>query len=80
VRVCKVFYLTMLNVSQRRIEYTLSVRKDADTGIVRDDRRGQQMPVTDPFQKFERTKSDGTSGLCQLLSPITEEHPVINSI
>jgi len=41
VRVCKVFYLTTLNVSQRRIEYTLSVRKDAITGIVRDDRRGR---------------------------------------
>jgi len=43
VRVCKVFYLTTLNVSQRRIEYTLSVRKDAGTGIVRDDRRGQHL-------------------------------------
>jgi len=41
VRVCKVFYLTMLNISQRRVEYTLFVRKDADTGIVRDDRRGR---------------------------------------
>jgi len=40
VRVCEVFYLTTLNISQRRVEYTLSVRKDADTGITRDDRRG----------------------------------------
>jgi len=36
--------------------------------------------ATDPFQKFERMKSDGTSGLCQLSSPITEEHPVRSSI
>ena len=41
VRVSKVFYFTTLNVSQRRVEYTLSVRKHAVTGIVRDDRRGR---------------------------------------
>ena len=41
VRVCKVFYLTTLNISQRRIEYALSVKMNAATGIVSEERRGR---------------------------------------
>jgi hypothetical protein len=41
VRVCKVFYLTTLNVSQRRIGYALSVKVNPCSGIIRDDRRGR---------------------------------------
>ena len=41
VRICEVFYLTTLNISQWLVEYALSDRMDAATGIVRQEMKGR---------------------------------------